>query len=184
MEKRISIYLDHMESSTIDLEHELEKIADMKRLNTAARMKKAISVIENSEKVLKRANQDVSAYIAFINSNSRELKNKNLDHYIAVRDLLNRSLTSKRQSIERYFQEMKKWLDYSVSHFKRLKAKDQAARSTYDSLLTNVKRSLKKYNTANTKHLQFIDSVLASNPEMLKRFKKRYKTMKSELGWL
>ncbi len=184
MEKRISIYLDRMESSAIELEHELEKITDLKRLNTAERMRKAIFVIKNSEKVLKRSNQDVSAYIAFINSNSRKLKQENLDHYIVVTNLLNRSLRSKRQSLEEYFLEMTKWLDYSATHFKRLEVKDQAARGTYDCLLTNVNRSLKKYNTANTQHHQFINSVLASNPEMLKRFKKRYKTMKNELGWL
>lgn len=173
-----------MESSAIELEHELEKITDLKRVNTAARMKKASFIIENSEKVLKKSNQDVSAYIAFINSNSRELKQENLGHYIAIKDLLDRSLTSKRQSITEYFLTMKKWLDYSSTHFKRLEAKDQAARGTYDCLLTDVNRSLKKYNIANTQHHQFIDSVLASNPVIIKRFQKRYKTMKNELGWL
>ncbi len=184
MEKRISIYLDRLESSAVDLQHELEKIADMKRLNTAPRMRKAITVIEGSEKVLKRANQDISSYIAFINNNSRELKKENLDHYIAVRNLLNHSLSLKRKAMGKYFQELKKWLDYSASHFKRLEAKDEAARGTYDSLLTNVNRSLKKYNTVNAQNIQFVNSVLTENPEIVKRFKKQYKTMKKELGWM
>ncbi len=184
MEKRISIYLDRLESSAVDLQHELEKIADMKRLNTTTRMRKAITIIEGSEKVLKRANQDISSYIAFINNNSRELKKENLNHYIAIRNLLNRTLSLKRKAIGQYFQEMKKWLNYSATHFKRLEAKDEAARATYDSLLTNVNRCLKKYNTANAKHLQFVNSVLAENQELIKRFKKEYKTMKKELGWM
>lgn len=70
----MSIYLDRLESSAIDLQHELDNIADMKRLNTVGRMKKAISIIKQSELTLKKANQDIAAYIAFINSNSRELK--------------------------------------------------------------------------------------------------------------
>ena len=183
MEKRVCIYLDHLESSAVELQHELEKIAGMKRLNTPARMKKAITHIEHSEKVLERANKDISAYIAFINNNSQEMKKENLNHYMDIRDLLNQSLSLKRQAIEKYLQEMKKWLEYSASTFKRLEAKDQAARSTYDCLLTNVNRSLKKYNTANTQYHQFVKSFLTKNPEKVKRFKKQYKTMKKELGW-
>ncbi|MCP4722480.1 MAG: hypothetical protein GY860_23725, partial [Desulfobacteraceae bacterium] len=122
MEKRICIYLDRLESSAVDLQHELEKIADMKRLNTPARMKETITHIENSEKVLERANKDISAYIDFINNNSQELKKENLDHYMDLRDLLNQSLSLKRQAIKKYFQEMKKWLEYSAKHFKRLEA--------------------------------------------------------------
>ena len=112
MEKRVCIYLDRLESSTVDLQHELEKIADMKRLNTPARMKKAITHIENSENVLKKANKDISAYIAFINNNSQELKKENINHYIDIRNLLNQSLSLKRQAIEKYFQEMKKELGW------------------------------------------------------------------------
>ncbi len=184
MEKRISIYLDRLESSAVNLQHELEKIEDMKLLNTAPRMRTAITVIEGSEKVLKKANQDISSYIAFINNNSRELKKENLTHYIAVRDLLSHALSLKRKAIGRYFQDLKKWLDYSATHFKRLKAKDEAARATYDGLLIDVNRSLKKYNTANAQNLQFVNSVLTENPELVKRFKKQYKTMKKELGWM
>jgi hypothetical protein len=166
----------------VDLQHDLEKIADTKWLNTAPRMRKAITVIEGSEKVLKRANQDISSYIAFINNNSRELKKENLTHYIVVRDLLSHALSLKRKAIGRYFQAMKKWLDYSATHFKRLEAKDEAASATYDYLLTDVNRSLKKHNTANAQNIQFVNSVLTENPELVKRFKTQYKTMKKELG--
>ena len=179
----MSIYLDRLESSAIDLQHELDNIADMKRLNTVGRMKKAISIIKQSELTLKKANQDIAAYIAFINSNSRELKNENLDHYIDVRDMLNQSLRSKRQAIADYFRTLTKWLNYSATNFKRLKAKETAATHSYDSLLTNVNRSLKRYNTANEQLHQFVDSFLSKNPELVKRFKQDYKLMKKELGW-
>ena len=184
LEKRMTIYLDRLESSAIDLEHELEKIADMKRLNTIGRMNEAISVIKKSELTLNRANQDIAAYIAFINSNSRELKEENLDHYMDVKDILNQSLRSKRQAIADYFQTLEKWLDYSATHFKRLEAKDVAAMRSYDSLLTDVNRSLKRYDTANEQYHQFVNSFLSTNPDLVKRFKREYKTMKKELGWM
>jgi hypothetical protein len=184
LEKRMALYLERLESSAIDLQHKMDKIADMKRLNTAGRMKEAISVIKKSEQTLKKANQDIAAYIAFINNNSRELKKENLDHYMDVRDILNQSLRSKRQAIADYFQTLKKWLDYSATHFKRLKAKDVAARGTYDSLLTDVNRSLKRYNTTNEQYHQFVNSFLSKNPDLVKRFKREYKTMKNELGWM
>lgn len=184
LEKRISIYLGRLESSAVDLEHELEKIADMKRLNTAGRMKEAISVIKGSEKTLRRANQDIYAYIAFINDNSRKLKKENLYHYMSVRDLLSQPLSLKRQAIDEYFQVLKKWLDYSATHFRRLEAKDQAARTSYDQLLTNVNRSLKRYNTANEQYHQFVKVFLTRNPDLVKRFKQEYRTMKNELDWI
>jgi Skp family chaperone for outer membrane proteins len=87
LEKRIDIYLGRMESAAVDLEHKLDKIADMKRLNTPGRMNEAILVIKNGEKTLRRANESVSAYRAFVNQNSRELKQEGLDHYIDIRDL-------------------------------------------------------------------------------------------------
>jgi hypothetical protein len=184
LEKRISIYLNRLESSAVDLEHALEKIADMKRLNTPGRMKEAISVIKGGEKTLEQANQDISAYIAFIKNNSPELKKEGLYHYMDIRDLLNQPLSIKRQAIDVYFQVQKKWLDYSATHFKRLEAKDQAARTSYDQLLTNVNRSLKQYNTANAQYHQFVKAFLTRNPDLVKRFKQKYRTMKKELGWI
>ena len=184
LEKRISIYLDRLESSAVDLEHTLKKIADMKRLNTSGRMKETISVIKGGEKTLERANQDISAYIDFIKNNSRELKKENLDPYIDIRNLLNQPLSIKRQAIGEYFQVLKKWLDYSATHFKRLKAKDQAARTSYDQLLINVNRSLKRYDTANEQYHQSVKAFLSKNPDLIKRFKPEYRTMKKELGWI
>ena len=184
LEKRMTIYLDRLESSAVDLQHALKKIADMKRLNTAGRMKEAISVIKESELTLKSANQDIAAYIAFINSNSGELKKENLDHYIDVRDILNQSLRLKRQAMADYFQTMEKWLDYSATHFKRLESKEVAAMRSYDNLLTDVNRNLKRYDTANEQYHQFVNSFLSTNPDLVKRFKREYKTMKKELGWM
>jgi uncharacterized protein YciI len=184
LEKRISLYLNRLESSAVDLQHELDKITDMKRLNTMGRMKEAISIITGSEKILAGANQDVAAYIAFINQNSRELKQEGLSHYIEIRDLLNQPLSIKRNAMDNYFQVLKKWLTYSATHFDRLEAKDPAARNSYDLLLTDVNRSLKRYDTANAQYHQFVKIFLTRNPNLVKQFKQEYKTMRKELGWI
>lgn len=183
-EQKIATYLDRMEASAVDLQHELDKIDGMNRLNTVDRLREAIGFVDDAEKILKRANQDVDAYIEYVNANSQNLKHEALDHYIDVKNILNKSLKAKRQAMAEYFQALKEWLSYSVNNFDRLRAKDVSARQTYDALLMEVNRVLSRYNAANSQYHQFVNAFVKKRPELVKRFKSEYKTMKTELGWL
>lgn len=184
MEKQISFHLDQMEASAIDLENEMDKLSKMKQLNTAERLKKAVTWVQDADKTLARADRDVAAYIDFAEDNSRLLRRKGLGHFIEVKDILDQSLTMKRHCIGEYFKDLKRWLDYSARHFKRLKAGDTAARQSYDAYLIEVNRSLKKYNARNRQHIRFVNDFLIRNPELKKKFERQYKTMQKELGWI
>ncbi len=183
MEKRISIYLNNLQDSAIELQHELENIENAKVTNTPARMRRAGKIVEQAEKVLEKANRDVTSYIAFINANRTALRAEGLDLYLDVKGLLNHALTTKRRAMAAYFSQLKKWLDYSAANYNKLVAKNVSARRSYDALLTKVNRSLKQYETANEKYHSSVEDFLIKNPGMKTKFKRRYKTMKKELEW-
>jgi hypothetical protein len=58
------------------------------------------------------------------------------------------------------------------------------ARNSYAQLLTDVDRSLKRYDTANVQYHQFVKIFLTRNPNLVEQFKQEYQTMKKELGWI
>ena len=184
LEKQTYSFLKKMEDSAIELEHTMDDISKMKRLNSPGRLKSAIKIVNSGEKKLTRANNDVSQYIKFIGHNAKALDNEGLNHYVAIEKILNQFLTEKRTSMATFFNKMKVWLEYSVKHFNQLEAGNQAIRRNYDIYLTEVNRSLKKYNLANEKYHLFINSFLKENPNLIKHFKPQYKTMKKEMGWL
>ncbi len=184
MEKRAALHLNNMEASALDLEKELEKIADAKVTNTPERMREAAKIVKNAGQVLDKANMDVREYIKFINANKGALKSEKLDQYMLITELLGYPLTKKRQAIQSYFNQMVRWLEYSASHFKKLKKNDMRARRSYDSLLIEVNRSLKQYNTINAQFHKHADDFLKNHPALKKKFKRQYKTMKKEMGWL
>lgn len=183
MEKRISIYLNNLQNSAVDLQHELDNIENAKVTNTPERMRNAGKIVEQAEKVLEKANQDVTSYIAFINANKTALRSEGLDLYLDVKGLLNHALTTKRRAMAAYFSQLKKWLYYSADNYKKLIAKNASARRSYDALLTKANRSLKQYETANEKYHASVEDFLIKNPGMKTKFKRRYKTMKKELEW-
>lgn len=184
MEKRVCIYLNKMEDSAVALENKLDAIAAAKVLNTPDRMRQAARMIEEAEALLDEANQDVRSYLAFINANRGALESEKLHPYIRIKGLLNHELTQKRRAMNHYFVRMDAWLTYSADHYAQLKAKDVRSRKSYDSLLIAVNRSQQEYELANAEYHQFVDQFLAQHPELKKKFKHRYKTMKKELGWL
>jgi len=183
MEKRISIYLNNLQNSAVDLQHELENIEQAKVTNTPERMRNVGKIVKQAEKALEKANRDVTSYIAFINANRTALRSEGLDLYIEVKGLLNHALTTKRRAMAAYFSQLKKWLDYSADNYNKLVAKNASARRSYDALLTKVNRSLKQYETANEKYHASVEDFLIKNPGMKTKFKGRYKTMKKELEW-
>lgn len=184
MEKRVSLHLNSMEQSAIELEHGVEEIAEAKRLNTPERMRHTVKLVKKARKALDKANDDIRSYIAFINANKADLQMEKLDRYIIIKQLLNQALIEKRQAMKVYFTSMEKWLVYSSDHYEKLMAKDARSRKSYDALLIKVNRTLKEYNMANDAYHRSVKKILDSNPDLKKKFKRRYKVMKEELGWL
>ncbi|WDP89032.1 MAG: hypothetical protein HUN04_04520 [Desulfobacter sp.] len=177
-------HLGKMEKSAIALEQALEKISHFKRLNTTDRLKSAQSSIREVQKKLSQADEDVRDYRVYIVKNSNKLKQEKLNHYIDIVGLFNDDLTKKRNSVKNYLSAMDNWLDYSTTHYIRLKEGSASHRRNYDRYLVMVNRRLEDYNAANDKYHRFVKSLLNQHPHLTKYFKSQYKTMKKEMGWL
>ena len=184
MEKRISLYLNNMETSAVNLEHAMDSIADAKVTNTVERMRTTVKIVEEAEKALDTADIDVGAYIAFINKNKSVLKSEGLEPYIVIKEILDYQLRAKRRAMTAYFSHMKRWLNYSADHYSKLKAGDPRVRQSYDAMLIKVNRSLKQYNMANDQYHRHTRDFVNRYPALKKKFKRQYKTMKKEMGWL
>ncbi len=184
MEKRISLHLTTMLSSADNLGHAMENIADAKSLNTVGRMRSTVKLIDDAEQALKTADKNEQAYIAFINQNKGALKSKGLEPYIVFKDLLDNSLRVKHRAMESYFSHMKHWLNYSADHYSKLKSGDIRSRQSYDAFLIEVNRSLKRYDLANVQYHRHTKEFINDHPELGKKFKRKFKTMKKEMGWL
>ncbi len=184
MEKRISLYLNNMQASAINLEHGMDNIADAKVTNTVERMRTTIRIVDDAGQVLDTADKDVRAYIAFINKNKGALKSEGLESYIVIKEILDYPLRTKRRAMASYFSHMKRWLSYSADHYTKLKSGDRRVRRSYDALLIEVNRSLKQYNMANDQNHRHVKDFVDRYPALKKKFKRQYKTMKKEMGWL
>lgn len=184
MEQKAATYLDNMEASAISLEHALQKVSSAKVTNTAKRMRETVALIKSGQESLETADRDVRAYVTFVNRNKGALVAEGLGHYVKVKEILDRPLTDKRRAIASYFSDMERWLSYSADHFTKLNAGDARVRRSYDRLLIEVNRSQQKYNFASDQYQRHLNSVAAQHPDLKKKFKRRYKTMKKELGWL
>lgn len=183
MEKRTCLYLNSLVASSVDLARAFDDVAGAKRLNTRDRMIQAGEMVRTARSCLYRARKDTRQYTAFITANRSALQGENLQAYIRIRYLLNGALRTKRRAMEDYLLKMDNWLRYAADHYDRLKAGHPGARRNYDALFLQASRSLDRYNDAGEAYRQTVRQFLSENPELKKRFKKRYKTMRAELGW-
>lgn len=184
VEKTAAQYIENLETSVVELEHAMDKVSGLRRLNTKGQLEKARETIIQSREILKKADNEVKTYAAFVRKNEAFLKEKNLGHYILVKGLFSRGLWDKRAAIAHYLTAMDNWLDYSADNFEKLSAASQSHRLNYDKLLISVNRHLQIYNKANSKYHKTVSDFLQKHPGLKKRFKPQYKTMKKELGWL
>lgn len=184
LEKKIHTLLSRMQSSAIGLDHALDKLSKTKRVNSLERFRETVKIVNETEKKLEKANQDVEKYILFVKENACFLEREKLAHYINVKKILNNTFSKKRSSIAAFLVKMRKWLEYSANNFERLKTGENGFRMNYDRLLMDVNRGLKTYNNANARYHQFLLKFLKNNPKLIQHFRPEYKKMKKELGWL
>ena len=184
LEKSAAHMLEKMGNSAIELDQMLAKVADIRMVNTADRMRQGVRIITDAEKTLVKANQDVEEYLSFIHVKSRVLKFEKLDHYIAVANVLNGYLVKKRGALEHYLVSMKRWLTYGADHFEAIQSGESSYRQGYDVYYTEVKRSKKSYELNSHRYHQFAKSYLKKHPAFSKYFKKEIKTLKENLTWM
>jgi hypothetical protein len=184
LEKKTSIMLKKLESSTVLLDNELDIIFAIKTTNTEDRMREALKRISSGEKALKAAKLGVKNYIDFIKSNSVLLKQERLNHYISVSDLLNQYQTKKRNSIGGYFSAMERWLTYSADNFETLKSGSKSHRKTYNLHLTNVNRAKKNYDMTSQRYQKYVHSYMKKNPDFANFFASEYEDLKKDIEWL
>ena len=184
LEAEASYMLKNLKNSAIELDQMLEKVKDLKRINTKERMKGAVKIISNTEAALKKANQEVEEYSSFVRVKALVLKNEQLGHYVSVTDVLNRQLDKKRETAGQYLAAMKKWLCYGVDHFELLKSGGGNYQRSYDTLYTNVKRCQKSFELNSHRYHQSVKSYLKNHPVIGDYFKAEIKALKKNLAWM
>lgn len=173
-----------MGNAAIQLEHALADVAGLKILNTPGRMKNAQAIIRKGETGVQQARQAVTDYRNFVLKNKQALKKEKLDHYIDIVGAAGPFRFQRLNTISDYFRAMKKWLTYSAAHYEQIKAGSRSHRATYDSLLIDVNRKLERYNAANDRYEKFLHGYMAKHPAIPAQFKREYKNLKKEMGWL
>ena len=184
LEQKLAIYLNNMQASAVSLQHSLDAIEEARITNTQERMRSALKLIHKAFYSLETADYDVSAYINYVNNNRIEISAQGLDPYLDIREILDRHLSQKRRAMKSYLIQLERWLSYSANNYTRLKSGDLRVRKSYDSLLIGVNRMLKKYNSANDQYHRYTHAFVQRYPQLTKKFKRQYKTMKEEMGWL
>ncbi|HCY84028.1 MAG TPA: hypothetical protein DHV36_02720 [Desulfobacteraceae bacterium] len=184
LEQRLDIYLNNMQASAISLEHALDAIEGARVTNTAKRMRGALQLISKAFYALETADHDVRAYITFVNNNRTAISAQGLNPYLDIREILDLHLTRKRGAIKNYLVHLERWLSYSADNYAKLKAGDLRVRKSYDALLIAVNRKLNQYNRVNDQYQRHTHAFLQRYPQLKKKFKRQYKIMKEEMGWL
>lgn len=184
LEAEASYMLKNLTESSIALDQMLEKVNDLKRINTKERMKGAVKIISNTETALKDANKEVEDYLTFVRVKNLLLQKEQLGHYISVADVLNRQLDKKRETAAQYLAALKKWLTYGADHFELLKAGGGNYQRNYDSLYTTVKRYQKSFKLHSHRYHQYVKAYLKKNPVVSDYFKAEIKTLKKNIAWM
>ena len=131
------------------------------------------AIAKDAQAALDRAEQDVREYMTFIIKNRRALEAENLIAYITIKEILGHNLRKKRQAAAAYFTHIKRWMEYSAEAYR-----------SYEALLISVNRSFKAYNLANGLYHRHTAAFIKKYPELKQKFKRQYKTMKKEMGWV
>lgn len=180
---RAAYLLHRVETSSIEFNKSLDSLQQAKQLHTVPKIKETIRRIEDVEKKLSAAVNDVDLFKTFLKKNERKLRDSNRAHYLDLKPLMGKYLTIERRYASQYIKDFKEWQHYSLNNFDQIKRRNPGCMRKYDVLIMKYEKSLKKFKTARNKDIKFINAYLASNADLVKKFQEDYKLMKAELGW-
>ena len=180
LEAKISLMLSEAESSAVQLQRAMGRVAQIERSRSVRKMTQALDDIEAAKEMLARSNLSLQNYSRYIRRNRERLQAAHLSHYVRLGELVNETLAEKRKAEGEYLEGMAAWMAYSIEHFETLKkGRDAGTRVMHDRLLSNAVRASKRLRSVQWRYLQFANRYVAEHPELVARFAKEYKIAKA-----
>lgn len=184
LEKTFYDALKKISDSSIALDDAFEKIVALDRMNTVVRLKEGEKTVVNGLQHIDRLMRDVRAYQKMVQKNRKLIVQREMTYYIDINGIFGPEQARRMKAMGDFLNAMKRWVSYSASHFEGIQAGNIQYKKGYERLLMDVNRKLDRHNVATHQFVEFIHAYLKRYPTISSQFKREYKTLEKELGWL